>query len=277
MGAPALAPRRAPSRAPARRKPARRSPAKRSGPARRTTNAKRASGRSTARRRQARGAGARRARAQVAPRPNPALAGAALIPHAAFRTAGAVRDISDSSLIVRLTSGRGWIAVLCALLVGIVALNVISLSISTTSGRVSQAIEEYERRNSVLRAELAESLSARRVEDAAVTLGLAVPGPEQVNYLESGESDLERLANALGGDTPLSIGSGSGSPVSGSYESSTYAPGTSSPASASAPAPSATPAPTAPAPTAPAPTAPAPAPSGGGGSSGGGSSGGVGL
>ena len=39
---------------------------------------------------------------------------------------GAVRDLSDSGLIVRLTRGRGWIAVLCALLGGIVTLNVLS-------------------------------------------------------------------------------------------------------------------------------------------------------
>ena len=49
------------------------------------------------------------------------MAGAALFPQAAMRSAGAVRDFSDSSLIIRLTRGRGWIAVLCALLGGIVA------------------------------------------------------------------------------------------------------------------------------------------------------------
>jgi hypothetical protein len=47
-----------------------------------------------------------------------AMAGAALIPHAAVGAAGAVRDLSDSSLIVRLTRGRSWIAVLCVLLGG---------------------------------------------------------------------------------------------------------------------------------------------------------------
>jgi hypothetical protein len=192
------------------------------------------------------------------------MAGAALIPHAAARTAGAVRDISDSSLIVRLTVGRGWIAVLCALLGGIVFLNVVSLSINATSGRVSQAIEEYERQNSALRADLAEKLSASRVEEAAAALGLAVPAPEDVSYLDSRESDLTKLADLLGGDTFLSSDS------SDCVPSDTYAPGTVSPPGATGAAPSTgEPETTAPAPVAPDSSAPAPAPSSGGGATGG--------
>lgn len=259
MGAPAVAPRRAPARAPAGRSPSR-TPAKRSR-ARSAGSANSSSKRAAARR-----APARRAQVRVPARPNHALAGAALIPHAAVRTADAVRDLSDSSLIVRLTAGRGWIAVLCALLGGIVALNVISLSINTTSGRVSQAIEEYERRNSALRAELAETLSAGRVEEAAAALGLAVPAPEAVAYLNAQENDLQRLADALGGDTVLSMDSSSATAPGSSYEDG-YSPAPVAPTAPSTGTPA--PAPVAPAP-APAPVAPAP-------SGGGGSSGGVGL
>ena len=197
MGAPALAPARPPRRRPAQRRPTRRAPARRApsdrGRARRSPN------RALALQGRAAGRPPRR-RAQIA---QPALAGAALIPSAAVRTAGAVRDLSDSSLIVRLTSGRGWIAVLCALLGGIVALNVISLSLNAGSGRVSQQIEELERANSALRAELAEQVSASEVEAAAVRLGLAVPNPDDVNYLKAGERDLDRLAALLRNQTVL--------------------------------------------------------------------------
>jgi hypothetical protein len=254
MGAPALAPRRAPVQRPSRRAPSAR-------PAKRERARPRANGAlaSAARPRRSAGPGRpagprRQAQGGFA---QPALAGAALIPHAAARTAGAVRDISDSSLIVRLTLGRGWIAVLCALLGGIVALNVVSLSINSTSGRVSQAIEEYERSNSALRADLAEQLSASRVEGAAAELGLAVPPPEQITYLQASDGDLERLAEVWGGDSFLS------------YESSSTAvPTVATPASA--------PVESAPATTTPAPAAspPAPAPSSGGG---GAATGGVGL
>ena len=195
MGAPALAPAaRARAQGPgaARRKPARKTTA-------RKTTARKATPRRKPRPNRALASGSRgQGIAQ------PALAGAALIPHAAVSAAGAVRDLSDSSLIVRLTAGRGWIAVLCALLGGIVALNVVSLSINATSGRVGLAIEEYERRNSALRAELAQELSAGRVEDGAAALGLAVPAPDDVSYLRSRAGDFDRLAALLAGDTVLS-------------------------------------------------------------------------
>ena len=280
MGAPAVAPRRAPARAP---RPSKRSAGRktlggaagtrRSTAARRTTPARTPAKRTSATGAAAKRAASRRSQARVAPRPNPALAGAALIPHAAVRTAGAVRDLSDSGLIVRLTAGRGWIAVLCALLGGIVALNVISLSINTTSGRVSQAIEEYEQRNSALRAELAETLSSSRVADAATALGLGVPGPEEVVYLDAQENDLQRLADALGGDTVMSTdASPSTMPTTTStaYEEPGYAQTPTEPAAPSAAAP----APAAPLPTSPTPApepapVPVPVPSGDGGSSGG--------
>jgi hypothetical protein len=172
---------------------ARTAPAPRRAPARRTRQ--RPSQRPRARR-----TSAQRPRAAAAPalRPNPALAGAALIPHAAARTAGAIGDLSDSGLIMRLTRGRGWIALLCVLLGGIVTLNVLSLSYNATSGRVGQQIEELERQNSALRGELAETLSAGSVETAAANMGLAVPAPEDVTYLTAGDGDADRLAELLG-------------------------------------------------------------------------------
>jgi hypothetical protein len=165
----------------------------------------------------------------------PALAGAALIPSAAARTAGAVRDISDSSLIVRLTRGRSWIAVLCALLGGIVALNVVSLSLNAGSGLVSQQISELERSNSALRAQIAEQLSATSVESAADRLGLAVPAPEEVSYLTANDHDLDRLAGLLSGDTVLTADPAAPVPAApGSYVEPAAAP---APSTAPAPAP----------------------------------------
>jgi hypothetical protein len=177
----------------------------------------------------------------------PALAGAAMVPVAAVRTAGAVRDLSDSSLILRLTRGRGWIGVLGTLLFGIVALNVISLSLNAGSGRIGQQVAELERENSALRAQLAEGLSASQVEGEAARLGLAVPDPEDVGYLTAHDDDAERLAELLEKDTFLS-----GPPSS--YEPATTLPSTAAPEiSAADPVP--------------APTTSAPPPSSGGESS----------
>ena len=59
--------------------------------------------------------------------------GGQLIP-IAVGTATAVRNLPDSGLIVRLTRGRAWIGVLGVLLVGIVTLNVITLSFAAGAG-----------------------------------------------------------------------------------------------------------------------------------------------
>jgi uncharacterized membrane protein YgcG len=143
---------------------------------------------------------ARSGQAQAARVMRPAVAGAALLPQAAVRSAGAVRDISDSSLIMRLTRGRGWIAVLCALLGGIVALNVASLSLNAGAGATSLRIDELKTQISGLQAQIDERLSASRVEDEAARLGLAVPDPKAITYLSASSGSAERLAHLLGTD-----------------------------------------------------------------------------
>lgn len=156
--------------------------------------------------RSTRRAPASRARPRQAPAARlvkPAIAGVALFPQAAVRSAGAVRDFSDSSLIMRLTRGRGWIAVLGALLVGIVALNVISLSLSAGSGRLSLQIDELKTEVSALRAQIDERLSAGRVEEEAARLGLAVPNPKAITYLSANDGSAARLAHLLATDSFL--------------------------------------------------------------------------
>lgn len=242
MGAPAVAPRRAP--APSRRTPSRRSPSRRS-PSRRTP-ARGSKGRAAANRTAAQGSRPKLVRRRANPRPNPALAGAALLPQAAVSAAGAVRDLSDSSLIMRLTRGRGWIAVLCALLGGIVALNVVSLSLNAGSGRLEQRIGEVERSNSALRAELAQELSASRIATTAPAEGYYVQSPNEISYLGTEDGDLEKLLRLLSNDTLLSLSS----PPPPAPEPSSYA---------EAPVSSVTQAPVQTAPSTPAPT-PTPAP-----------------
>ena len=271
MGA-AAAPRRAPA-APARRTSGRR---KAEQPARRAAAKPRnASPAARARKPKLVRGGGRSARARIAPNgfAQPALAGAALIPHAAVHAVGAVRDLSDSSLIMRLTRGRGWIAVLCALLVGIVTLNVISLSLSAGSGRLGQQIAEFEQANSGLRAELAEELSSARVAQLAPAEGYYVPAPESVAYLSAADQDLEKLLRLFSNDMVLSRAAPAirTTPSVDTYytetATSTTVPAETTDATATAPEPSepvtsTSPAPT---PTAPAPTTPAPAPSSSGG------------
>jgi hypothetical protein len=157
-----------------------------------------------ARRRPRRGAPRRAARAtrrgRTTPQPRgatPAAGAAQLIPVAVGRTAVAVGDIADSGLMVRMTRGRLWIAVLAALLAGIVALNVLSLSFSSSAGQVAERSRSLEQENSVLRARLAKQLSGKRVEAIAASLGLRVPEPRDIVYLGADGGDADSAARRL--------------------------------------------------------------------------------
>ena len=154
---PALAP------APARKPPARRAPARKPAPA----------------------------------RPSPGRrAGAQLVP-IAVGTAAAVRKLPDSSLIVRLTQGRAWIGLLGVLLAGIVALNVITLSLAATAGHVDQNIQALRTENSILGSRDAQRSGAARVRHEGASLGLSAVAIEEVGYVEAGPKDIATAARRL--------------------------------------------------------------------------------
>jgi uncharacterized membrane protein YgcG len=181
------------------------------------------------------------------------MAGAALFPQAAMRSAGAVRDFSDSSLIVRLTRGRGWIAVLCALLGGIVALNVLSLSLTAGSGQTSLRIEALKTEVSSLQAQIDEKLSASKVEAEAARLGLANPDPQTISFLSVKDADARRVAHLLATDGFLLAPS---QPSSYPAPGTSYAPvPTSDPATTTTPEATTDPAPTTTVPPSTTPTA----------------------
>jgi len=120
----------------------------------------------------AREAAAPARRATPARRPAPARrAGGQLIP-LAVGTATAVRGLPDSSLIVRMTRGRVWIGVLGALLAGIVALNVFTLSLAAEAGQIDQNVQALDEENSLLRSRDAQKSGAGRVRYDAAALGL---------------------------------------------------------------------------------------------------------
>jgi hypothetical protein len=159
--APARAPRRkrpALAAAPARRAPARRAPARRPAPTRRP--------------------------------------GGQLIP-IAVGTATAVRNLPDSGLVVRMTRGRLWIGVLGMLLAGIVALNVITLSLAATAGQVAQNIQALDQENSVLRSRDAQRSGAARVSNDAAALGFAAASIDDVDYLRASPADVATAAQRL--------------------------------------------------------------------------------
>lgn len=159
-GAPARAPRSrpAPARAPRTRPAPRRKPARRKAPARHP--------------------------------------GGQLIP-IAVGTASAVRRLPDSGLMVRMTQGRAWIAVLGLLLAGIVALNVVTLSLTATAGTVEQNIAALDKENSMLRARDAQKSGAARIRSDAAAIGLTVASSDDIKVVESSPRDVQVAAQRL--------------------------------------------------------------------------------
>jgi len=122
--------------------------------------------------------------------------GGQLIP-LAVGTATAVRNLPDSSLMVRLTRGRAWIAVLGVLLVGIVALNVVTLSLAAGAGHVDRNIQALDEENSLLRSRDAQRSGAGRIRQDAAALGLSAAAVDQVGSLQASPRDVETAARRL--------------------------------------------------------------------------------
>jgi len=133
----------------------------------------------------------RRKRAAPVRRP-----GGQLIP-IAVGTASAVRGLPDSGLIVRLTRGRAWIGVLGLLLVGIVALNVITLSLAAGAGHIEQNIQALDEENSVLRSRDAQRSGAGRISHEAAALGLGAAAVEGAGVVRARPDDAAIAARRL--------------------------------------------------------------------------------
>ena len=125
--------------------------------------------------------------------------GGQLIPLVAVRTAATVRHLPDSGLMVRMTRGRAWIGVLGVLLVGIVALNVITLSFAASAGKIDQNIQALDQENALLRNRDAQKSGIERVRGAAAAQGLVMPSADQVRYINAARDDVAIAAQRLAG------------------------------------------------------------------------------
>lgn len=136
------------------------------------------------------------ARRRPAPKRAPATARPKLAV-AAGRTAVAVRGLPDSGLVVRMTRGRAWIGVLGVLLVGIVALNVATLSFAASAGKIDEQITALEQENSMLGGREAEHYSTARIRSEAAAAGLAMPTTEDPSVIEYEPADIATAAARL--------------------------------------------------------------------------------
>jgi hypothetical protein len=122
--------------------------------------------------------------------------GGQLIPIAAG-AATAVRQLPDSSLMVRMTRGRAWIGVLGVLLAGIVAINVITLSLSAAAGHIDRNLTALEEENPLLRGRDARLSGSARVRHDAAAIGLVAPTTDQIGYVQASPQDVAIAAQRL--------------------------------------------------------------------------------
>jgi hypothetical protein len=131
------------------------------------------------------------------PARRPATTGRPKLVVVAGRTATAVSQLPDSGLVVRMTRGRAWIAVLGILLVGIVGLNVATLSFAASAGKIDTQITALEKENSMLESREAERYSTARIRSEAGALGLAMPTTEEPRLIQTSRTDAVTAAARL--------------------------------------------------------------------------------
>lgn len=139
------------------------------------------------------------ARRKVAPKRRIGT-GARVIPIAAGhagRAAVAVSQLPESGLIHRLTRGRAWIAVLGVLLVGIVALNVVTLSFAASAGKVDARNTELSRENSALLGRQAQKYGQAVMRREATEQSLVMPTEAAPQMITARPSDVAEAAARL--------------------------------------------------------------------------------
>jgi hypothetical protein len=127
---------------------------------------------------------------------------ARVLPYAAGtagRAAVAVTQLPESGLIHRLTRGRAWIGLLGVLLVGIVALNVVTLSFAASSGKVEAVNAELSKENSMLQSRASTVSGQGRMRHEATKLGLTLPteADAQPQLITARPSDAAEAAGRL--------------------------------------------------------------------------------
>jgi hypothetical protein len=157
---------------------------------------------------------------------------ARLVPLAVGTTAGAVSGLAESGLVHRLTRGRMWIGLLTTLLVGIVAINVFTLSFNATASRTTRQSDVLQRQNSALQGQIAAAgASSDRVQTLAGKLGMIVPEPGAIGYVEAGPKDAALAAQRLesGAITAGAPAAASSTPTSATTTTTTAATTTTDP------------------------------------------------
>ncbi len=134
---------------------------------------------------------------QTRPGKRPATAHRQPRRHLVGRSAHAVGRLPESAAVRRISGSRLWIAVIGLLLIGIVAINVLTVSYGAMASSVETNIEKLERQNTILSSSTTKALSMPRVRNAALAAGMATPATDEIRYREFGPEVFAAAAQRL--------------------------------------------------------------------------------
>jgi hypothetical protein len=100
-----------------------------------------------------------------------------------MRALALVRSLPEHSLIDRLVRGRAWIPVLGVLLAGIIAMQVEVLKLGNNVGHWLQRSATLQTQNESLQASLASLNDEQRIERLAAGMGLVMPTPTTIGFV----------------------------------------------------------------------------------------------
>ena len=137
---------------------------------------------------------ARRVSGPVTRRPVAVPGGAVVGRQTAFAR---VRALPDSRWLDRALRGRLWIWRLGVALLGVVGMQVTLLKLNSGIGRAVETSVTLERQNAALEASIARLSDTNRVQVGAAGLGMLVPAPGDVGYLDARPSDPARAVEHM--------------------------------------------------------------------------------
>jgi len=113
------------------------------------------------------------------------------------KSAHVVTHFPESGLMRTAATGRRWIFVIGALLLAIVAINVVTVSYGAMASKLETQIESIQRENSILKSSQTAALAMPRVQAQAASDGMFLPEPDEIHYRSFQESDIEAAAARL--------------------------------------------------------------------------------
>ncbi len=113
------------------------------------------------------------------------------------RSAHVVGRLPESAAVRKISGSRLWIAVIGLMLIGIVAINVLTVSYGAMASGVETKIETLERQNAIVGSSTTRALSMPRIRNAASAAGMVSPATDEIRYREFGPEVFAAAAQRL--------------------------------------------------------------------------------